>query len=256
MNDAVAMLGRAVERIDAQRLVARVQHVVSCAGRDDDRVVILDRVARAVDDDLAFAFLDAEELVAVLVHFLADVLAGLQRHQHELQVLAGVEHAAEIVVLLRDPLDVIDKSFHRRSSIRLGRATESTRVAAGGQCRERVPLRKRDVTSVGRRFRSRPTSTPPAPAYRLACIQAAAREMRWSECWWVSSIRGRRWTRHAASSRIARFRKSASTFGPSTRACAPMCSGIAATSTEPDSSSDSSAASTAATSMPANMRRP
>ena len=68
------------------------------AGGDDHREIVLDPVGDAVDADLALALLDAEELVAVLVHLLADVAAGRQRHQHQLEILAGVEDAAEILI--------------------------------------------------------------------------------------------------------------------------------------------------------------
>ena len=44
------------------------------------------------------ALLEAEELVAVLVDLGADVAAGRQRHQHELQMPARVEDAAEILI--------------------------------------------------------------------------------------------------------------------------------------------------------------
>ena len=90
VDDAVAMLGRAVDRVEPERLVAGVDHVVAGAGRDDHGEIVLDPVGDAVDPDLALAFLDPEELVAVLVHLLADVAAGRQRHQHQLEVACPV----------------------------------------------------------------------------------------------------------------------------------------------------------------------
>ena len=86
------------------------------AGGHDHREIVLDPVVHPVDPDHALAFLDAEELVAVLVHLLADVAAGRQRHQHQLEVLAGVEDAAEILVGDRRLLDIVDIALHISSS--------------------------------------------------------------------------------------------------------------------------------------------
>ncbi|MCZ7620834.1 MAG: hypothetical protein M5U32_21870 [Myxococcota bacterium] len=44
--------------------------------------------------------------------FLADVVAGLDRHQHELQILSRIEHAPEIAVLLGELLDIVHKATH------------------------------------------------------------------------------------------------------------------------------------------------
>lgn len=55
----------------------------------------------------------------VVVNFFADFLAGSQSHQHQLKVLACVEHPAEILVLDRQPVNVIDKTLITLSSIAL-----------------------------------------------------------------------------------------------------------------------------------------
>jgi hypothetical protein len=49
----------------------------------------------AIDPDFAFACLHAEGLVAVGMYLLANVLAGLERHQHEVW-LPAVQDAVEI----------------------------------------------------------------------------------------------------------------------------------------------------------------
>jgi hypothetical protein len=98
---AVAVLGRSVDGIEQQRLLAGVDEVMPRARGHDDGMIFLHLRANAVDHNLAFALLDAEELVAVIVHLLANLVARLQRHQHELHLLAGVEDTAEIAVLLR-----------------------------------------------------------------------------------------------------------------------------------------------------------
>src|SRR5690606_17758520 len=112
VHDAVTMLGRPVDRVDAERLSAGIDEVVTRAGRDDDGVIGPDRRRLAVDADLAGPPLDAEELIAVVMHFLADLLAGVERHQDELEVLAGVEHAAKVGVPLSQLLDVVGEALH------------------------------------------------------------------------------------------------------------------------------------------------
>src|SRR3546814_18269829 len=58
------------------------------------------------------ALLDTEELVAVLMHLFADLFAGFQRHQHQLQVLPSIEDTAEILILDSPRLDIVDIDFH------------------------------------------------------------------------------------------------------------------------------------------------
>jgi hypothetical protein len=113
------MLRRTVESVEPQRRAAGVDDVVPCARGNDHRVVVLDGRALAVDPDFALPLLDMEELVVRLVHLLADLFAGLQGHEHELQVLARVEHAAVVGVLGREFLDVVDEALHRQAPWRL-----------------------------------------------------------------------------------------------------------------------------------------
>src|SRR5690606_9196482 len=64
--------------------------------------------------------LDPEELIAIVVDLLADLLARLERHEHELQVMSGVEDAAIVLVLGGQLLDVGHETLHvsSRGSIR------------------------------------------------------------------------------------------------------------------------------------------
>jgi hypothetical protein len=106
------MLRRPIQRVEPQRLVAGVPDVVARAGRNDDGEVALDVRLEAVDPDFPLALLDPEELVTVRMDLLADFLARLDGHQHELELLAGVQHASEIRVVLGHVLDVVDEPSH------------------------------------------------------------------------------------------------------------------------------------------------
>jgi hypothetical protein len=86
----------------------------------DDRHVGLNRRDLAVDDHFALSLFDTEELVPVGVDFLADLVAGLQHHQHELQLLAGVENAAEVGVILGQIFNIVDKAIHGSFSFMAG----------------------------------------------------------------------------------------------------------------------------------------
>ena len=73
------MFGRAIDGIEAQRLFARADHIVARVLGHDDSIVRLDLVAYTIDPDFAFAAFDAEELVPVVVDFLADFVTRLNR---------------------------------------------------------------------------------------------------------------------------------------------------------------------------------
>src|ERR1044072_8127608 len=89
VHGSVDMLGRTINGIKPQSFAAAAYDVVPSALRHDNSIVSFDPIAYAVDPHLALARLDSEELVTVLVHFLSDFLARPQRHQHELDVMAG-----------------------------------------------------------------------------------------------------------------------------------------------------------------------
>src|SRR5690242_5010167 len=70
-----------------------------------------------VEDELGLALLDAEELIDARVHFLADLLARLQAHDHQLGVLAGEQYPAEVGVLQGFALDRSDVAGHGCTSL-------------------------------------------------------------------------------------------------------------------------------------------
>ncbi len=112
VGDGVKMLGRAVEGVELERCDAGVADIVPRSGRDDHRAAVDDVIDIVVDVDLAAAFLEAEKLVAVFVHLGPDFLARLQGHQHQLEVLAGVEHAAKIRIVGGLMLDIVVIAVH------------------------------------------------------------------------------------------------------------------------------------------------
>src|SRR5690606_39375743 len=67
---------------------------------------MLQGVLGAIEHQLGLALLHAEELVDVRVHVGADLVARLPAPHHQLHLRAGVEHAAEVVVLEGALLDV------------------------------------------------------------------------------------------------------------------------------------------------------
>jgi len=83
-----------------------------CAGWNDEGIAIADFRLHAVDMNFTLAILDTEELVPVPMRLEADILAGLERHQYELKIVACIEHVAEVRVVLRQLLDIGDKSLH------------------------------------------------------------------------------------------------------------------------------------------------
>jgi hypothetical protein len=55
---------------------------------------------------------DAKELVAVLVNLLTDLVAGLESHRDQLEVMTGIQNAAKIFILDRALFDVVTIAFH------------------------------------------------------------------------------------------------------------------------------------------------
>jgi hypothetical protein len=53
----------------------------------------------AIQDEFGSALFDAEELVNVRVHLVADLFLRLQTHHHELQMFAGEQHLPKVLVL-------------------------------------------------------------------------------------------------------------------------------------------------------------
>jgi len=52
----------------------------------------------SIDKTFSFSLFKTEELIIVVMCFHPDLFSRKERHQHELRVLAGVEHMAEIAV--------------------------------------------------------------------------------------------------------------------------------------------------------------
>src|SRR5688500_16191349 len=112
LDHSVLMLGRAVQGVKLQWSIAGIADIVASTGRDDHAAAVLHVVAIVIDVHLAAARLKAEELVAVLMNFRANLLARLERHQHQLEMLAGIEHPTEVGVAGGLPLDVVMISLH------------------------------------------------------------------------------------------------------------------------------------------------
>lgn len=101
----------------AQSLRACADHIVTGTLGYDDAIVRLNCITDAIDPDFSRTAFDAEKLVAVVMDFFADLIPGLDRHEDELQVVSGIEHAAKVVVVFRQLLDVIDKALHDAGSV-------------------------------------------------------------------------------------------------------------------------------------------
>src|SRR5690606_32461326 len=85
--------------------------------RYDDGDAVRQIVLFAAELDLAGSGFDTDELVVLVVRFEPDLLARLQRHQHELHVRAGEQYPAIVVVLERGLLDVGHVTGHSVASM-------------------------------------------------------------------------------------------------------------------------------------------
>jgi hypothetical protein len=115
MHRPVAMRRWTIEGVEPQGFVACVDNVVASTGRDNDRVVALELRALPVDHDLSLALLNPEELVPIIVDLFPDLSAGLDRHQHQLKILARVEHSPEVTVLFCQFFNVRNETLHHRA---------------------------------------------------------------------------------------------------------------------------------------------
>jgi hypothetical protein len=95
MNDTINMLWMAVERIKLERFVARVLHIVPRAGGHDHGHIGLDPAHGSIHQNFTFTVFNTKKLVAVIMHFFANFLAGQKRHQDELRVSGRVENTPE-----------------------------------------------------------------------------------------------------------------------------------------------------------------
>jgi len=111
VHGSVAVLRGRVESIESQRLAACVDYIVMSARRHEDSVAVLDFRGLAIDPHFAVSFFHTEELITVGVYFLANLLAGLEGHEHELKVLARVQYAPEIRIGICQIFDVSNKAL-------------------------------------------------------------------------------------------------------------------------------------------------
>lgn len=79
--------------------IAGIDDVVTGSGWDQYREARLDGTSYAVEDHGACPVFDPEELIQ-LVDFLADLLVGVEGHQHQLTVFGCIEDTAKVVVRL------------------------------------------------------------------------------------------------------------------------------------------------------------
>ena len=112
MDNAITVFRRRIKGVELEWLVAGIDDVVQRAAGNDDGIIGLDRVTGSVDQYFTLPCLETEELVVTSVDLLADILTWLQRHQHQLQMLAGVQDAAEIGVLFGQLFYIVNKAFH------------------------------------------------------------------------------------------------------------------------------------------------
>jgi hypothetical protein len=69
------------------------------AGRNHHGISVSRRaLLLLVEDEFGLSLLDAEELVDVRVHLIADFFPGFQAHHYNLDVLSGEQHVAKVRV--------------------------------------------------------------------------------------------------------------------------------------------------------------
>ena len=108
----IKMFRRAVDRVQAQNVVTGIEDIVSGPGRNDHAVAAFDGVCRAVDLDLSCPIFEAEELVSILVDFFTNVIARLNGHENQLNVLASIKDLSKEIVFFGHFLDIACKSVH------------------------------------------------------------------------------------------------------------------------------------------------
>jgi len=96
--DCVPMLGWAVNRVEFECLLSGVHYVVPGSRRNYHSISPPQLVCIVADLHFPASFFDAEELVMIRMHFFADFISLLDRHQHELKMMSGVQHLPEILV--------------------------------------------------------------------------------------------------------------------------------------------------------------
>lgn len=105
--DAVeAVLRSAVDAVEFQvGGSAGVDDVMNGAHGNGHGSSGFDSCLNSVHDDDSSSGLDAEELIDVIVHFLANIFLGLQIHGHQLLIFARVNNKSKVRIGLRYLLD-------------------------------------------------------------------------------------------------------------------------------------------------------
>jgi hypothetical protein len=134
VNRSGSVLRRRVDREELHRLVVRVDHVVLRARGHAHDAALVDLLAAAFEHRLALALDDVDQLVD-LVHLGADLLTGLEAHEHELAVFAGEQHLAKPLVVLGLFLELCDVRMDHRDLLSGSRGSLPERRVAAEQAR-------------------------------------------------------------------------------------------------------------------------
>ncbi len=132
------VLGWRVERVDLQRFLADIRDVVPAARGHKDDPIVLDLALKGQLVSLwahlhpSMSGFDAQELIAVGVHLQADVVTRFDMHDCHLEVRAGPQRAAVVLVAERGSFDVDDERVRTFvGERRAGNRRSSLRVHAG-----------------------------------------------------------------------------------------------------------------------------
>jgi len=112
VDGPINVLRWSVDRVEPKGLRPRAYHVVTRALRHNNTVIGFDFVTCAVDPNFTLARFDTEELVAVIMDLLSNLVTWLDGHEDKLKIVASVENATEVVVLFRKFLDIVNKAPH------------------------------------------------------------------------------------------------------------------------------------------------
>lgn len=118
MNGSIEMLGWTIDSVKPKRFLAGVHNIMASTLRHNDAVIGFYFIGFSVYPDLAFSLFDPEKLITVIMDFHTDLVPRLEGHQHKLQIVAGVQYAAEVIILFRQSFDIVDKSLHLNISFR------------------------------------------------------------------------------------------------------------------------------------------
>ena len=106
MNRAWGVLRGRVDRVELKLIRPDVDEVVTGARRYVDEPACRDTAVLAVQDRLAFAGREDEDLVDIVVRLLADLAIGRDTHHDDLAVRSRRDDLAKVPVLRRSLDDV------------------------------------------------------------------------------------------------------------------------------------------------------